>query len=165
MAKTHETITEELQAIIARQHIFFVSSAPLSGEGHINLSPKGLDSIRVSLFSAVPEKYIWYHRPHGYNLNDVKRSLTYASDHGLMVALNLLLFPGFTNQHEEITALYDLIAATGVKQVQLRNLNLDPEQLSELMIDDELPDVQSWLAELHESFPEVAIGNYTIARR
>ena len=47
MANTHETITEELQAFIARQHIFFVSSAPLSGEGHINLSPKGLDSFRV----------------------------------------------------------------------------------------------------------------------
>jgi hypothetical protein len=47
MAKIHPMITEELKAFIARQHIFFVGSAPLSGEGHVNLSPKGLDSFRV----------------------------------------------------------------------------------------------------------------------
>jgi hypothetical protein len=47
MAKTHEMITGELMAFIARQHIFFVGSAPLSGEGHVNLSPKGLDAFRV----------------------------------------------------------------------------------------------------------------------
>jgi hypothetical protein len=32
---------------IAAQRIFFVSTAPLSAEGHINLSPKGLDTFRV----------------------------------------------------------------------------------------------------------------------
>lgn len=31
---------------IGRQHLFFVASAPLDG-GHVNLSPKGLDSFRV----------------------------------------------------------------------------------------------------------------------
>jgi hypothetical protein len=47
LAKVHERITEALQDFIARQHLFFVSSAPLSGEGHINLSPKGLDCFRI----------------------------------------------------------------------------------------------------------------------
>ncbi len=32
---------------IQKQKMFFVATAPLSGEGHINLSPKGLDSFRV----------------------------------------------------------------------------------------------------------------------
>ena len=32
---------------IEAQHIFFVASAPLSAEGHVNLSPKGRDSLRV----------------------------------------------------------------------------------------------------------------------
>jgi hypothetical protein len=40
-------ITPDLQAFIARQHMFFVASAPLSREGHVNLSPKGLDSFRI----------------------------------------------------------------------------------------------------------------------
>jgi hypothetical protein len=40
-------IDSELAAWIAAQPLFFVASAPLSGEGHVNLSPRGLDSLRV----------------------------------------------------------------------------------------------------------------------
>lgn len=47
MAKFYETISETLQKFIEKQHIFFVASAPLSAEGHVNLSPKGMDSLRV----------------------------------------------------------------------------------------------------------------------
>ncbi len=47
MALVHDEITDKLQAFIAKQHIFFVSTAPLSGEGYVNLSPKGLDCFRV----------------------------------------------------------------------------------------------------------------------
>ena len=47
MAKFYESITEHQQAFIAKQRIFFVSSAPLDQGGHVNLSPKGLDSFRV----------------------------------------------------------------------------------------------------------------------
>lgn len=47
MAKVHDEITPELQAFITHQHMFFVGSAPLSGDGHVNLSPKGLDCFRV----------------------------------------------------------------------------------------------------------------------
>jgi hypothetical protein len=47
MAKVHTEITPALQEFIAEQHIFFVSSAPLSGDDLINLSPKGLDCFRV----------------------------------------------------------------------------------------------------------------------
>ena len=47
MGKFYDQITPQHQAFAARQHIFFVASAPLSGEGHVNLSPKGLDSFRV----------------------------------------------------------------------------------------------------------------------
>ncbi len=47
MAKWYDEITDELQAFIARQQMFFVASAPLSAEGHVNLSPKGMDSFQV----------------------------------------------------------------------------------------------------------------------
>jgi hypothetical protein len=47
MGKVHEHITEPLRAFIAQQHLFFVATAPLDAEGHINLSPKGLDCLRV----------------------------------------------------------------------------------------------------------------------
>ena len=41
MAKVFDSITEELQKFIANQHIFFVGTAPLDSNGHVNLSPKG----------------------------------------------------------------------------------------------------------------------------
>jgi hypothetical protein len=47
MGDVHPFITPDLQAFIARQHVVFVASAPLDGDGHVNLSPKGLDRFRV----------------------------------------------------------------------------------------------------------------------
>lgn len=47
MAKFYDEIDPNLQKFIEKQHMFFVASAPLSGEGHVNLSPKGLDCFRV----------------------------------------------------------------------------------------------------------------------
>jgi hypothetical protein len=40
-------ITPELEEFIDAQPLFFVASAPLAADGHVNLSPKGLDSFRV----------------------------------------------------------------------------------------------------------------------
>lgn len=125
----------------------------------------GLDSIRISLFSAVPENYIWYHRPSGYNLADVESSARYAAAHGVAVALNLLFYPGFTNQDQETAAFYKLIATTGVKQIQLRNLNLDPEKMAPKLIEAELPSIPEWLEQLKTTFPEIRIGNYSQPQR
>ena len=45
MAKFYDRITPELQTFIKAQHIFFVATAPLNGR--VNLSPKGMDALRV----------------------------------------------------------------------------------------------------------------------
>ena len=47
MAQTYDVITPELQSFISVQPMFFVATAPLDALGHVNLSPKGLDSFRV----------------------------------------------------------------------------------------------------------------------
>lgn len=47
MGKTFESITPKLQRFIEKQRMFFVATAPLAQDGHINLSPKGLDCFRV----------------------------------------------------------------------------------------------------------------------
>ena len=47
MGKTLEEISDDLAAFIRSQHVYFVATAPLSREGHINLSPKGLDTFRI----------------------------------------------------------------------------------------------------------------------
>ncbi len=47
MGKVYDTLEESLKDFIQRQQMFFVATAPLSGSGRINLSPKGLDSLRI----------------------------------------------------------------------------------------------------------------------
>lgn len=47
MGKLYEEIDVALQAFIEAQRMFFVATAPLDGAGHVNLSPKGLDTFRV----------------------------------------------------------------------------------------------------------------------
>lgn len=41
MAKVFEEITTKLATWIEAQRIFFVGTAPLAGDGHVNVSPKG----------------------------------------------------------------------------------------------------------------------------
>jgi hypothetical protein len=47
MGKPHESISPELKTFIEAQHVFFVATAPLEASGHVNLSPKGMDTFRV----------------------------------------------------------------------------------------------------------------------
>ena len=42
MGKTYERIDGRLREWIEEQHIFFTATAPLAGDGTVNLSPKGL---------------------------------------------------------------------------------------------------------------------------
>jgi hypothetical protein len=48
MGRTYPEIDERLKEWIGAQPLFFVGSAPLSADGHVNLSPKGpIDTLRV----------------------------------------------------------------------------------------------------------------------
>jgi hypothetical protein len=47
MGSVHDEISPALQRWIEEQHMFFVATAPLAGDGFINCSPKGLDSFRI----------------------------------------------------------------------------------------------------------------------
>jgi hypothetical protein len=53
MAKRYSEISDKLQGFIEDQKIFFVATA--APEGRINLSPKGMDSLRV----VGPNKVVW----------------------------------------------------------------------------------------------------------
>jgi hypothetical protein len=43
MGRVYEGIEEGVATFIGRQHVFFVATAPSGSDGHVNLSPKGLD--------------------------------------------------------------------------------------------------------------------------
>jgi hypothetical protein len=47
MSKIFTALDESLVDFIRAQHMFFVATAPSGAEGHVNVSPKGLDCFRV----------------------------------------------------------------------------------------------------------------------
>lgn len=56
MGKTYERIDGRLRAFIEEQHIFFTATAPLDGDGTVNLSPKGVSGS----FAVVDERTVAY---------------------------------------------------------------------------------------------------------
>lgn len=47
MGKVHTSIEPELQSWLEKQKLFFVATAPLARDGHVNCSPKGSDTFRL----------------------------------------------------------------------------------------------------------------------
>ncbi|HTS79379.1 MAG TPA: radical SAM protein [Myxococcaceae bacterium] len=92
----------------------------------------GLDSIRVSLNSAVADLYEAYYRPDRYGWADVEASLTLSRERGAYLALNLLTFPGVTDREGEVEALLGLVRRHRVDQLQTRSLCIDPLQYLEV---------------------------------
>ncbi len=87
--------------------------------------------MRISLNSFRPRVYAAYYRPLGYALDDVFESVRLASNAGLRVSLNLLTFPGVTDEREEIEAAEAFLSSVRVDMVQTRTLNIDPQMYRE----------------------------------
>lgn len=47
MGKLFSEITPDIKEWIEKQKMYFVATAPLANDGHVNCSPKGLDSFRI----------------------------------------------------------------------------------------------------------------------
>ena len=125
----------------------------------------GLDTIRVSTISGHPETYTAYYRPLGYSFEDVKKSLKRARDAGVYSSINLLCFPGLIDREREVEALLALIQETGLRLIQLRNLNIDPEVLLPRMPSFDTMGkalgIRTLIEILRQEVPDVIIGNFT----
>jgi hypothetical protein len=53
MGKTRPILDDKARHFIEAQTMFFVATAPLDAAGHVNLSPKGLDTFRILSPSSV----------------------------------------------------------------------------------------------------------------
>jgi pyruvate-formate lyase-activating enzyme len=131
------------------------------------LIESGLDSIRISLNSARPEFYRAYYRPINYDFKDVVESISLSRKMGVYTMVNYLVFPGITDQEEEINALMGLIRETGINFLHLKNLCFDPQLYPEKM-----PKVRSlgigikqMVSILKENFPYLKIGYFNQAVR
>lgn len=148
----------------------------MTGTGYININTNGglterirgivdagLDLMRVSIISAIPEHYNAYYRPRGYTLENVKETLRYAADHGVYTSINYLVFPGVTDREEEVEAMIRFAQETGLKRIQLRNLNIDPDAYLSLIppAKGELLGLKEAVRIYEEEIPGIAIGSYT----
>ncbi len=123
----------------------------------------GLDSLRASTISAREETYSSYYRPLGYTFDDVKKSLKLARDAGVYTSINLLCFPGIIDAEDEVAALITFARETGLRLIQVRNLNIDPEVLLPRMPRPagKPMGMRAFLETLHRELPEVEIGNFS----
>jgi len=142
-------------------HINTNASLPLGLEA---LYDAGLDSIRVSLNSAVADLYDAYYRPEKYRWRDVEASIALSRERGAYLALNLLTFPGVTDREGEVEALRALIRRHRVDQVQTRSLCIDPLQYLEVARDrgagGRPMGISRMLQVLREGAPWLRVGNF-----
>lgn len=123
----------------------------------------GLDSLRASTISARRSTYDAYYRPIGYTFEHVKRSLILAREAGVYSSINLLCFPGLIDAEDEVDALIAYLRETGVRLVQLRNLNIDPEVLLPRLPAPEGKPIgmAALVRRLHTELPDVVVGNFS----
>lgn len=122
----------------------------------------GLDSIRISLNSARPDLYHAYYRPKNYRFTDVVESIALSKDLGLYTMVNYLVFPGITDQREELNALKDLVETTGVNFLHLKNLCIDPDLYLSRMPGPKGKGIgmRQMVKVLREEFPALQLGYF-----
>ena len=91
------------------------------------LCEAGLDSIRVSTNSVRKEIYTPYYRPNNYQFEDIVESLKIVNSFGGWTSINFFVFPGMTDSIAEYEALRKFITETGLKMIQWRSFNIDPD--------------------------------------
>jgi pyruvate-formate lyase-activating enzyme len=127
------------------------------------LSDVGLDSIRVSTNSAQSSWYTSYYRPNNYQFEDIVESLKVMNEEGKWSSINYFVFPGLTDTESEYQALRKLIKETGLKMIQWRNFNIDPDwYLGRMNITEpEEPfGVRNLMDMIREEFPDLKFGYY-----
>lgn len=126
------------------------------------VAQSGLDSVRISLNSARPDFYSAYYRPKNYDLSDVTASICLAREMGLYTMINYLVFPGVSDQKEEINALSELIDKTRVHFIHLKNLDIDPQLYIQKMpvSQSKAVGMRHMVDTLRENFPYLGMGYF-----
>ncbi|MGN6600899.1 MAG: radical SAM protein [Ginsengibacter sp.] len=127
------------------------------------LCEAGLNSIRVSTNSARPEIYTPYYRPNNYRFEDIVESLKVVNSFGGWTSINYFVFPGMTDSIGEYEALRKLVRETGLKMIQWRNFNIDPDwYLGKINVSEtgERIGIRKMMNLLREEFPELKFGYF-----
>lgn len=128
-----------------------------------HLVEAGLDSVRVSMFSAAERNHTAYYGPRNYDLGDMEESLRLARRQGLHTSINLLTYPGFTDCPSEVEALIGFFRRADVQMVQIRTLNMDRELLQEKVgfPKEEGIGIQGAMEQFVSQVPHLALASHT----
>ncbi|MCB0551993.1 MAG: radical SAM protein [Phaeodactylibacter sp.] len=127
------------------------------------LCKAGLNSMRVSTNSAQDWLYTAYYRPNNYKFEDILESIRIVNRYGGWTSINYFVFPGVTDSEAEYQALRELIRSTGLKMIQWRNFNIDPDwYLERVGISDteETMGIRELMRRIREEFPELKFGYF-----
>ena len=127
------------------------------------LCEAGLNSIRVSTNSVRKKIYTPYYRPNNYEFEDIVESLKVVNSFGGWTSINYFVFPGITDSVEEYEALRKLIKETGLKMIQWRNFNIDPDwYMGKLGITEtgEMLGVKQMMDLIKDEFPDLKFGYF-----
>lgn len=127
------------------------------------LCEAGLNSIRVSTNSAREKIYTPYYRPNNYVFDDIVESLKVVNSFGGWTSINYFVFPGMTDSVEEYEALRKLIKDTGLKMIQWRNFNIDPDwYMGKIGVTEtgECMGIKQMMELLQEEFPNLKFGYF-----
>lgn len=163
-----------LQADVIEKSIRLIRAQTTKGTINLNtngslpeavdrLAKAGLDSIRISLNSAQPEKHRRYYQPKGFSLKEVCRSIAVMKQRGRHVSLNYFILPGCTDDPVEFAAFSQLVADYHPDFIQLRNLNMDPEFYLRVIghtVTAPPLGIRNWLKKLKVSHPTLGFGYY-----
>lgn len=160
-----DLLVQGVEAVRARTAAGLINLNTNGSRPHVirALARAGLNSIRVSLISPLPEIFNAYVRPWGYSLQEVKETLRIAAGEGLTTSLNYLIFPGVSDREEEVAAVLDLLHRHPVDLVQLRNLNIDPDKYMKIIPPrcGRLLGIRGLCARLQTEFPQMQVGSFT----
>ena len=131
-------------------------------EGIKKIVDAGLDTMRVSIISAINETYDAYYKAN-YSLDNVKESINYAKSNGVFVSLNMLYFPGLNDRLSEFEAWESFLAETKVDMIQLRNLNVDPNAFLKIMpqCDSKMLGTLLFIEKIKQKFPQLVLGSFS----
>ncbi|MEN3039003.1 MAG: radical SAM protein [Candidatus Kryptonium sp.] len=125
------------------------------------LCKAGLDSVRVSMNSVIPEIYHKYYRPNNYSFDDVVDSIKIARKFNCWVSINYFVLPGMTDWIEEYQSLVKFIENTDISMIQWRNFNIDPDWYLELIgVNGKALGVSNVMRFVKRKFPHIAYGYF-----
>lgn len=123
----------------------------------------GLNSIRVSTNSVREEIYTPYYLPNNYTFEDLAESIRIVNRYGGWTSINYFVFPGMTDSVAEYEALRRFIRDTGLKMIQWRNFNIDPDWYLQRIGVEETGDfitVRGLMEAIREEFPHIRYGYF-----